>query len=126
MTVSLVRLDSTGALPARVRRHAVVRAEPVTIRTALICDVLIVGKSREVEVTIPETWPCALATSVCKVEAAAAKASTAKSTALAAHHAEENLGIDAAMHAAAPASEHIVRVHKVIATIVASSLPDIC
>lgn len=53
--------------------------------------------------------------------------SASSEAALVAHHAEENLGVDAT-HAAAHATgtEHISRVNKVVAVVIASSLPAPC
>jgi hypothetical protein len=47
-------------------------------------------------------------------------ASTTKGTALA-HHGEDDLGVNAATHAAT--AEHIRRVHEVLAMVVPSTLP---
>lgn len=87
--------------------------------------------SREVEATRGEA-AALLTTTTTEVEAgttaawepASAPEATSAEATLVTHHAEEDLRVDAA-HASthAAATEHIVGVNKVLATVIASSLP---
>ena len=138
-TIAVSVVQAIGRLPETVVMYiAAAAAVGVSAAGAVAVVVLSrpVGLSLELEVAreaaLPrtsgllvegETALTAMETAAAAGEAtsktAAAKATAA--TTLAAHHAEEDIRVNAAMHA--PASKHVGRVHQVLAAVIASALP---